>query len=197
MAKYKVNTRNFAGMLKSYVDTQGTAIMRIHALVVFSIAHFHSNGDPIYLNMVADKMPAAYSAPFRRYLAAVTAKDYDNPITSWIKMEKGGFILNPDFKGKKKLIYYREKGKKTVVLKNADALLALPTLLAIDPDKVKKPYTNDNVVSAAKRLITAVEKDTSEVTEAMGKAVKSFSKAVLKLMPPAADGVVRGGKVIL
>jgi len=181
----KVTANTFSKQLTSLVKSQTSVKTKAHALIVFAIGHAHEHGDTIYLNMLKNKLNKAYLASFRRYLVAVTAIDYNSPVTSWLSMHKGDYIMNPDFKGKKKQLFFRDKDKKPVKLKHANELLALPTFLDIDPDKMKNPYADSNVFSAVNRIVKAMDKDGSEVSKKVRKAVTKFNTDLAKLMPDA------------
>lgn len=186
----QVTQQTFAKHLTSLVRSQTSIKAKAHALIVFAISHAFLHGDTVYLNMLKDKLAPAYLASFRRYLVAVTAVDYNSPVTSWLSMVKGQYIMNPDFKGKKRQIFFRDKNK-TEKLRKPEELLSRPTFMDIDPDKVKNPYADDNVFSAMKRVTNSMNKDDSKVSKEVKKIIEHTNVRLAKLTNKAESGSVQ------
>lgn len=178
--KLTVTTANFGKMLGNFRSTMKRVKEQSHQLAVFSLNHAQQNGDCIYLNAFWEELTPGMQAAFRRYAFSMTAEDLSDYNSSWLTIEQKQWVINPDMKGKPRKAYFRKKGEKTVELKTAEELIEFDSFHYIDPDTVKNPFTDENIIQTIHRLATRVDKEDAKVTDEMKAMVKRFESQVTK-----------------
>lgn len=173
----KVNTNNFVKYLGSFIGAQKKADTMAHNLAVFGMQHAFKTGDCVYMNQFFEALDSGRKAQYRRYVGVTCSVNQKDPETCWFKFENDMFSV---VSKRKRVVVYRAKGEKDIILKEPEALIEHAPFFAINPDKVKDPFGNENVVQAIMRLATKTAKEDSKVDPELAAIIAATSKKVVK-----------------
>ncbi len=157
------DSKAFDTALALFVTTLSQVVLVSHQLAVFGLQQAFKHGRCDYINQLWDKLTPNMKASFKRYVIATMSHD-GTLQTCWLTMKKGKWAINTDVE---RVVFFRKKNMEDVQLKQPNELIHFDTFHDIDPDKVKDPFSSDDVIKALKRLVANASKEDSLVSSEM------------------------------